>query len=125
MIKAGIEKARGNNAEAIQLLESVRSYDFGVIIGLAGRYMRGNLYLEQRKSKEAVDEFKAILDHRSADMFSPAHALAHLGLARAAVISGDTAAARKSYQDFFALWKDADPDLPVLVKAKKEYEQLK
>jgi hypothetical protein len=59
------------------------------------------------------------------DHFSPGHALAHLGLARAAVLNGDTAAARKSYQDFFAMWKDADPDLPVLVQAKKEYEQLK
>jgi len=58
-------------------------------------------------------------------VFSPCHALAHLGLARAAAISGDTSAARKSYQDFLALWKDADQDLPVLVQAKKEYEALK
>jgi hypothetical protein len=56
---------------------------------------------------------------------SPAHALSHVGLARAAALNGDTTGARKSYQDFFALWKDADPDLPMLVQAKKEYEQLK
>ena len=75
--------------------------------------------------KEAAAEFKAIVDHPGIDILSPVTVLAHLGLARAAATSGDTAAARKSYQDFFALWKDADPDLPVLVQAKKEYEQLK
>ena len=75
--------------------------------------------------KEAAAEFKAIIDHPGVDILSPVSVLAHLGLARAAAINGDTAAARKSYQDFFARWKDADPDLPVLVQAKKEYEQLK
>jgi len=51
--------------------------------------------------------------------------LAHLCLGRAAALTGDTAAARKSYQDFFALWKDADPELPVLLQARKEYEALR
>ncbi len=53
------------------------------------------------------------------------HALSYVGLARAAVLNGDTAGARKAYQDFFALWKDADADLPVVTQARKEYEQLK
>jgi eukaryotic-like serine/threonine-protein kinase len=64
------------------------------------------------------------MEMRGIDLFSPFHALAHVGVARAAVINGDTGAARKAYQDFFARWKDADPDLPVLVQARKEYEQL-
>ena len=68
---------------------------------------------------------KAILDHPGIDILSPVSVLAHLGLARAATVSGDTAAARKSYQDFFALWKDADQDLPILVQARKEYEALR
>jgi len=51
--------------------------------------------------------------------------LAHLGLARAAVLTGDTSKARQAYQDFFALWKDADADLRVLIEAKQEYEKLK
>jgi serine/threonine protein kinase/tetratricopeptide (TPR) repeat protein len=125
IVGAGVEKAKGNIPQAIQLLESVRSYDYGVILGVATKYARGNLYLQQRRGKEAAAEFKEIIDHRGADLLSPANTLAHLGLARAAVINGDTAAARKSYQDFFALWKDADADLPALVQAKKEYEQLK
>jgi eukaryotic-like serine/threonine-protein kinase len=74
---------------------------------------------------EAAAEFKKIMDSPGMDPLSPAHALSHLGLARAAAVNGDTTAARKSYQDFFALWKDADGDLPVLVQARKEYEQLR
>ncbi|HEX3145635.1 MAG TPA: hypothetical protein VHQ64_16800, partial [Pyrinomonadaceae bacterium] len=57
--------------------------------------------------------------------FSPFNALAHLGLARASVLTGDTVKARKEYQDFLAVWKDADSDLPILVEAKKEYERVK
>lgn len=125
MLRSAIEKNRGNTAEAIRLLESVRSYDFGRITGLGATYMRGHLYLEQRMGNEAAAEFKKIIDRSGIDPLSPAHPLSHLGLARAEVRKGDTAAARKSYQDFFAVWKDADQDLPVLVQAKKEYEQLK
>ena len=125
MVRAEAEKSRGNFAQAIQLLETIRSYDMSFVMGVFPNYMRGNLYLQQRMGNEAAAEFKRIIDTPGVDLFSPIHVLAHLGLARAAVITGDTTAARKSYQDFFALWKDADPDLPVLVQAKKEYEQLK
>lgn len=125
MLQAAIEKDRGNTTEAIRLLESIRSYDHGRVTGLGTNFMRGHFYLDQRMGNEAAAEFKKIIDSPGIDPFSPAHVLAHLGLARAAVLNGDTAGARKSYQDFFALWKDADPDLPVLVEAKKEYEQLK
>jgi tetratricopeptide (TPR) repeat protein len=125
MLRSAIEKNRGNTAEAIRLSESVRAYDFGRITGLGTAYMRGNLYLEQRMGNEAAAEFKKIIDTPGIEPASPAHPLSHLGLARAEVLKGDTAAARKSYQDFFGLWKDADQDLPVLVQAKKEYKQLK
>jgi serine/threonine protein kinase/tetratricopeptide (TPR) repeat protein len=125
MMRAQIERSRGNIDQAVQLVESIRSYDMGIVTGVSSNYIRGQLYLQQRRGNEAAAEFKAIVDRRGVDNFSPAHVLAHLGLGRAAAINGDTAAARKAYQDFFALWKDADPDLPVLVQAKKEYEQLK
>lgn len=125
IIAAAAERRRGNFAEAIQLLEAVRPYELGLILGASTKYDRGELYLQQRMGKEAAAEFKSIIDHPGVDMLSPTYVLAHLGLGRAAALNGDTAAARKSYQDFFALWKDADPDLPVLVQAKKEYEQLK
>jgi serine/threonine protein kinase/tetratricopeptide (TPR) repeat protein len=125
IIASCAERSRGNFSQAIQLSESVRPYEFGMVVGTSNTYTRGNLYLRQRMGKEAAAEFKAIIDRPAIDYLSPAHTLAHLGLARAAAINGDTAAARKSYQDFFALWKDADSDLPVLVQARKEYAELK
>lgn len=72
-----------------------------------------------------MTEFQRILDHRGVVAISTLYPLAQLGLARAAALAGDTATARKSYQDFLALWKDADPDIPILIEAKKEYEKLK
>ena len=125
IVAAAAERSQGNLTQAIQLLEQVRSYEFGIVLGASTAYVRGNLYLQQRMGKEAAAEFQSIIDHPGIDHLSPAHTLAHLGLARAAVINGDTGAARKSYQDFFALWKDADSDLPVLVQARKEYAELK
>ena len=124
MMRAETEAKRGNIDEAVRLLESIRGYDMGMITGVSNTYWRGNLYLKQRRGDEAAAEFRRVIDRRGADPFSPAHTLAHLGLARAAALNGDTSAARRSYQDFFAMWKDADQDLPVLVEARKEYEQL-
>ncbi len=125
MLRAEIERKRGNTAEAIQLLESIRTYDLGEVTGLANAYSRGTLYLAQSRGQEAAAEFRKIIESRGIDGFSPVHTLAHVGLARAAVINGDTAGARKSYQDFFAAWRDADSDLPIMAQARKEYEQLK
>jgi hypothetical protein len=78
-----------------------------------------------RSGEQAAAEFQKILAHRGVEPSSIFYPLAQLGLGRAAAISGDSGKARKAYQDFFALWKIADPDLPVLLEAKKEYEQLK
>jgi hypothetical protein len=125
IINAIAEQRKGNVSQAIQLLESVRSYQFGIVLGSSTAYLRGNIYLQQRMGKEAAAEFQSIIDHPGSDYLAPAHTLAHLGLARAAAINGDTAATRKAYQDFFAVWKDADSDLPVLVQARKEYAELK
>jgi len=78
-----------------------------------------------RMGNEAAAEFKKVIEQRGVDLLSCTHTLAHLGLGRALALSGDTAGARKAYQDFFALWKDADTDLPVLAEARKEYDGLK
>ncbi|HEX5834007.1 MAG TPA: protein kinase [Pyrinomonadaceae bacterium] len=125
MVRAELETARGNYDRALELLESCRAYDFGQLTGVSNPYSRANLYLKLRRGGEAADEFKRIIDKPYIDVSSPAHALSLLGLGRALALNGDTAGARKSYQDFFALWKDADPDLPPVVQAKREYEQLK
>ncbi len=125
--RAALELSRNNPARAIELLQSATPYEFGASPGGSGflpNYLRGEAYLRAKQGKEAATEFQKILDHRGVDPLSPFYPLAHLGLARAAVLSGDTATSRKAYQDFLALWKDADPDIPVYREAKAEYAKL-
>jgi tetratricopeptide (TPR) repeat protein len=123
LIQARAEMYRGNAAQAIQLLETTRPYEGAAPFQIT--YLRAQAYLSQRKGTEAATEFQKILDHRGWQPASPLYPLAHLGLARTATLNGDTATARKAYQDFFALWKDADPDIPILQEARREYEKLK
>jgi serine/threonine protein kinase/tetratricopeptide (TPR) repeat protein len=122
-IRAAIEIRRNNPAQAIQFLQSATRYD------RTGdywpEYLRGQAYLAQHAGAEAAAEFQKILDRRGLAPISVLYPLAHLGLARAAMLEGDTTKARKSYQDFFALWKDADEDIPILIEAKKEYEKVR
>ena len=74
---------------------------------------------------EAVEEFQRILDHPGCAPESPLHALAHVQQARAYTLAGESAKARKEYQDFLALWKDADADVPIFKAARAEYERMK
>jgi tetratricopeptide (TPR) repeat protein len=125
LIRGAIENNRGRYAEALEATQPAVRFELGAVAGFWVNYLRGGAYLGQRAGKEAAAEYQNILDHRTAEVFSPLYALAHLGLARAAALSGDTGKSRTEYQNFFAAWKDADADLPILIQAKKEYEQLK
>jgi serine/threonine protein kinase/tetratricopeptide (TPR) repeat protein len=125
LIHALLDSNRGNTAQSIDDLQPAMPYEFGGIATTWLTYFRGQIYLKGKMGNEAAAEFRKILDHRYADPFSGMFPLAHLGLARASAMSGDTPTARKEYQDFLAAWKDADQDLPVLIEAKKEYESLK
>jgi eukaryotic-like serine/threonine-protein kinase len=87
--------------------------------------VRGETYLAARQGREAAAEFQKILDHRGVVFNRPIGALAHLGLARAYALQSDTVKARTAYRDFFTLWKDADPDIPILIVAKAEHAKLK
>ncbi|MGB9476544.1 MAG: tetratricopeptide repeat protein, partial [Candidatus Udaeobacter sp.] len=87
-------------------------------------YLRGEAYLAAKNASAAITEFQKILDHASIVGNEPIGALAHLGLGRAYALSGDLAKAKSAYQDFFALWKNADPDVPILKEAKTEYAKL-
>ncbi|MGZ5481264.1 MAG: protein kinase domain-containing protein [Pyrinomonadaceae bacterium] len=122
LVQARMELQRDNAAQAIQLLETTRPFEGYALFQIA--YLRGQAYLKQQKGAEAAMEFQKILDHRGSQPTSPIYVVAHLGLARAAALQGDTAKARKAYQDFFALWKDADANVPVLIEARKEYDKL-
>ncbi len=89
VIRAQVERSRGNPTEALQLLESVRRYDLGLIVGHYNNYLRGSTYLDLKRGPEAAAEFQKIIDHRGVDPMSELRPLAHVGLARAAAISGD------------------------------------
>jgi predicted Zn-dependent protease len=124
-IRGAIELNRNNPAQAIQLLQTAGRYEAGEFFQLWPAYIRGLTYLRAQDGTAAMAEFQKILDHRGLVAVSILYPLSYVGLARAAVLTGDTSKARKAYQDFFALWKDADSDIPILIEAKKEYEQLK
>jgi eukaryotic-like serine/threonine-protein kinase len=113
--------------EAITALEPSRKYELGEMAGYGAFrviYARGLAYLQLRDAPKAAAEFQRIVDNRAVNAFSPIPPVAQLQLARAYVLQGDTAKARTAYQDFFALWKDADPDVPLLLQAKSEYAKL-
>lgn len=123
-IRGAMELRRNDPARAIQLLQQTVNYEMGYAAGFWPVYIRGQAYLRQRAGQRAAAEFQKILDNRGAGMDSNLYPLAHLGLARAAAIAGDTGQSRKSYEEFFALWKDADPAIPVLKEARQEYQRL-
>jgi tetratricopeptide (TPR) repeat protein len=87
-------------------------------------YVRGEAYLAAHQGADAATEFQKILDHRGIMVSDPIAALAHLQIGRAYAMQGGTAKAKAAYQDFLTLWKDADPDVPILKQAKAEYAKL-
>ncbi len=127
MTQALIELQRNNPEKAIALLEATRPYELGAGPGAAGympTYFRGEAFLKAHEGTKAAAEFQRTLDHPGVDPTSSLYTLARLGLGRAYVVQGDTAKAKTAYQDFFAAWKDADPDVPILKEAKAEYGKL-
>jgi len=120
--------ASNQAAQAVNTLEAVRNYEFGTgprSLGATPVYVRGLAYLKLHDGAKAAAEFQRILEHRGATSWGIEYPLAQLDLGRAYAMQGDTAKARTAYQDFFALWKDADADVPVLKAARAEYEKLK
>jgi eukaryotic-like serine/threonine-protein kinase len=122
--EALLQSSRGNTSAAIQALQAAVRYELGADWGFLPIYVRGLTYLRGRQGKEAAAEFQRILDHRSLGAVRPLYPLSYVGLARAYALTGDAAKARAAYQDFFALWKDADPDIPILKEANAEYAKL-
>ena len=131
VILAAIQISRKNPAKAIQILHTTEPYQLGVPgplpeIGalLYPAYLRGEAYLMLREGRAATAEFQKFPDNRSMVINSPLAALARLELARAYVMQGHAAEAKAAYQDFLTLWKNADPDIPILKQAKTEYTKL-
>ena len=126
-IRAALEIHCDNPSTAVSLLETAAQYEFGTrnIGSFVTIYIRGLAYLSLQNGEKAKEEFQKILDHRGVNPTSPLYSLAHLGVARALALTGDELGSRQQYQNFLALWKDADPDIPILIEAKAEYEKLK
>jgi len=124
---------RGKPADGVERLEIARRYELAVnglnfnhyyLGGLHSAYVRGEALIAAHRHAEAAAEFQKILDHRGIVGADPIGALAHVQLGRAFALSGDTIKAKAAYQDFFTLWQDADPDVPILGQAKAEYTKL-
>jgi eukaryotic-like serine/threonine-protein kinase len=124
-IQAAIELSRGDAQRALQLLEASTAYELAPATYLFSVHLRGEAYLKTGQGTDAAAEFQKVLDHPGIVDNFILGALAHLGLARAYAVSKDTGRARTAYQDFFNLWKDADPDIPILKEAKAEYAKLR
>jgi serine/threonine protein kinase/tetratricopeptide (TPR) repeat protein len=129
-IKAAMELNGQNSTQAVVDLEAAAPYELGGPPPIQSGtmypvYIRGQARLAALNGAAAATEFQKFLDHRGLSLNYPLGALAHLGIARAYALSGDTAKAKTAYNDFFTLWKDADPDIPILQQAKAEYAKLK
>jgi eukaryotic-like serine/threonine-protein kinase len=123
-IRAAIELHRNNPAKALEFLQATSPYEFSNSCALYAVYLRGQARLLLSQGKDAAADFQEILTHRGLVGNGDQGALAHLGHARAYAMSNDPVGARTAYQDFFTLWKDADPEVPILRVAKSEYAKL-
>jgi len=130
-VRAKLAVSRGNPSEAVENLRAATPYELGQTTSstygwtaMYPVYVRGEAYLAAHQAREAAIEFQKILDRRGIVQNEPIGALAHLQLGRAYAMQGDTAKAKAAYQDFLTLWKDADPDIPILKQAKAEYAKL-
>ena len=122
---AVIEVKRGNWSRALELLEPVKRYEEGWVDSYWAAYLRGEAYLAAGNGSEAAQEFQKVVDHRGLVIDALYGALAHAELARAYALERDASRARTAYESLFALWKDADPDIPILKQAKAEYAKLR
>ena len=123
----------GKPADSVERLQIALPYETAVnglnfnhfyLGGLHSAYVRGDALMAEHRYPEAAAEFQKILDHRGIVGADPIGALAHLQLGRVFALSGDNTKAKASYGAFFSLWKNADPDVPILKTARAEYEKL-
>jgi Flp pilus assembly protein TadD len=127
-IRAQTELRRGDPAKALNLLQATTPYEMGepyyTVLSLFPVYEHGEAYLQAHNGTAAAAEFQKIIDHPGVLQNSPLLPLAKLGLARAYALSDDKDKSRTAYQDFLGLWRNADPDIPILKEAKAEYAKL-
>jgi tetratricopeptide (TPR) repeat protein len=130
MVHASLELNRGNNSRAIEVLQRSSTYDLADAPPVSAptfypAYLRGSAYLAKGDGESAAAEYRKYLEHRAIVANLPLGALAYLGLGRAYALVGDIESSRTDYERFLSLWKDADPNLPVLKSARSEYALLR
>jgi hypothetical protein len=125
MIQGAILLNQGEAGKGVEALAAIAPYDLSGDDTTASAYLRGDAFLAARQGSAAALEFQKILDHPGVTRNFVAGAMAHLGLARAYVLTGNTEKARTAYQGFLAAWKDADPDALALRQAKAELATLR
>ena len=122
-----MDLAQNKPADAIAALEPSRKYELsgqGPGLNFRPLHIRGLAHMQLHDGVKAAVEFQKILDHRAGGSAGPLYNRSHLSIARAYLLQGESAKARTAYQDFFAAWKDADADIPILIAAKSEYAKL-
>jgi tetratricopeptide (TPR) repeat protein len=124
MGRAMLDGSATNSTKSIEELKPARRFELGPNLNFLPIYFSGLVHLRARQGMEAAVEFQKIIEHRGVNPLAVEYALAYLGLARAYSLQNDSDKARTAYQDFLALWKDADPDIPILKQAKAEYAKL-
>jgi DNA-binding winged helix-turn-helix (wHTH) protein/tetratricopeptide (TPR) repeat protein len=120
-LRAAIELSRNRPEKAVEFLKPAAQYERA---DAWAPYLRGLAYLQAKKGLEAEAEFRKILDIKAFDLVDWLRPMSYVGLARSTLLAGDSVKAKKAYQDFFTIWKDADPDIPLLIQARKEYAAL-
>jgi tetratricopeptide (TPR) repeat protein len=120
-VRGAIEIKRGNPSAAVEALKPAELFEPNDI---GPMFYRGLAYFSMKSGKEAAAEFRKIVDRKTINPLSPLHTISQLELGRSLALAGDAAGARTAYQDLFALWKGADPDLPLLKQARAEYANL-
>ena len=130
-LRARLAISQGNPRDAIEMLKRAAPYELAQSTSsgypwttMSADYVRGEAYLAMRRGPEAAAEFEKIIEHQGAVLNEPIGALAHLGLGRAYALAGNREKAKAAYQDFLALWKDADADIPVYKQARAEFAKL-
>jgi serine/threonine protein kinase/Flp pilus assembly protein TadD len=128
LARAMIDLQLKQPSKAIDELESARAFEMSggptAATDYWPMYLRGEAYLDLHDGAKAQVEYQKVADHRGLSPMSPLYSLARLGSARAYALAGDAAKSRSAYQDFFAFWKDADAEVPILKQAKSEYEKM-
>jgi eukaryotic-like serine/threonine-protein kinase len=124
MAEALIQSSSTQSGSSIEALRPAVRFEMAPFLSFLPIYVRGIVHLRAHEGREAATEFQKVLSRRGVWYVAPEYALAHVGLARALAAQGDVAGSRHAYQDFFALWKDADPDIPILKEAEAEYAKM-